>query len=78
MGLQSRTLICNDVECEPLYGRGTNPHSLPWLSFKVGVPNEVFQASLSREAWPSQVTVREFTETSVFRHGSAYSRAKTL
>lgn len=73
----SRTLKCNDVECAPLYGN-TNPYSLPWLSFKVGVPSGFFQASLSKEIWPSQVTVREFTETPVFRHGKPYSRAKAL
>lgn len=63
---------CEDVRCTPLFKRNVDPSSLPWLSYKVGVPARHFAAVMSKDIWPDDVTTREFVQN--FRRDRPRSR----
>lgn len=64
-----RTINCSDVQCNPLYKKGTDCRRMPWVSFKIGVPQEFFEAAMNKRVWPVRCTVSEFIEEANFRTG---------
>lgn len=66
----ARRIGCNDVVSRPLHKRNFDPTSLPWVTFKVGVPDMFYDAALDVCNWPARVNVREFLPDQVFHRGS--------
>lgn len=49
-----------NASCVSLHRRSVNPRSLPWVSYRIGVPEEFFHAVMDKSIWPSRASVREF------------------
>lgn len=52
---------CSDVICKPLCRTDTDPSSLAFVNFKLGLPSKFFTAALSPSTWPRGIKVREFS-----------------
>lgn len=66
----ARRFGCSDVVSRPLYKRSVDPATLPWVTFKVGVPDMFYDAALDERNWPARVNVREFLPDQVFHRDS--------
>lgn len=65
---------CRDVRCLPLYRKNVDPSTLPWVTYKLGIPDRIFHVALCKDNWPHDVEVNEFVERSNFRERIQWDR----
>lgn len=53
-------MTLSDIDCWPLIPKNRDVNSLNFISFKVGLPEDVFERTLAPEFWPTGTSIRRF------------------
>lgn len=62
--LARSNLQCEDVIAKALVPKGRPPSTLTFVSFKLGIPQDLKSKAMDPSTWPPQIQFREFIETS--------------